>query len=31
MEQIKNLWLDGNRIYMRTTNGKVLSRPVKAC
>ena len=30
MEQIKNLWFDGNRIYMRTTNGKVFSRPLKA-
>lgn len=30
MEQIKNLWFDGNRIYMRATNGKVFSRPLKA-
>ena len=30
MEQIKNLWFDGNRIYMRATNGKVYSRPLKA-
>ena len=30
MEQIKNLWFAGNRIYMRTTNGKVYSRPLKA-
>ena len=30
MGQIKNLWFDGNRIYMRTTNGKVYSRPLKA-
>lgn len=30
MEQIKNLWFDGNRISMRTTNGKVYSRPLKA-
>lgn len=30
MEQIKNLWFDGNRIYMRATNGKVFSRTLKA-
>jgi len=30
MGKIKNLWFDGNRIYMRTTNGKVYSRPLKA-
>ena len=30
MEQIKNLWFDGNRIYMRTSEGRVLSRPLKA-
>ncbi len=30
MERIKNLWFDGNRIYMRSTEGKVLSRPLEA-
>lgn len=30
MEQIKNLWFDGDRIYMRSTEGRVLSRPLKA-
>lgn len=30
MEQIKNLWFDGNRIYMRSTEGRVLSRPLEA-
>ncbi len=30
MERIKNLWFDGNRIYMRTTDGRVLSRLLKA-
>ena len=30
MEKIKNLWFDRHRIYMRTTNGRVLSRPLEA-
>lgn len=30
MEQIKNLWFDADRIYMRSSEGKVLSRPLKA-
>ena len=30
METIKNLWLDGSRIYMRSSEGRVLSRPLKA-
>ncbi len=30
MERIKNLWFDGNRIYMRSTEGRVLSRPLEA-
>ena len=30
MEKIKNLWFDGNRIYMRSTEGRVLSRPLQA-
>ena len=30
MEKIKNLWFDGNRIYMRSTEGRVLSRPLEA-
>ena len=30
MEKIKNLWFDGNRIYMRSTEGRILSRPLKA-
>lgn len=30
MEKIKNLWFDKNRIYMRSTEGRVLSRPLKA-
>lgn len=30
MEKIKNLWFDGNRIYMRSTEGTVLSRPLEA-
>ena len=28
--QIKNLWFDADRIYMRSTEGRVLSRPLKA-
>ena len=30
MEQIKNIWFDGNRIYARLTGGSVLSRPLEA-
>ena len=30
MEKIKNLWFDGNRIYMRSTEDRVLSRPLEA-
>ena len=30
MERIKNLWFDGNRIYMRSSEGNVLSRPLEA-
>lgn len=30
METIKNLWFDGNRIYMRSSEGNVLSRPLEA-
>ena len=30
MEAIKNLWFDGNRIYVKTTEGRVLSRPLEA-
>ncbi len=30
MERIKNLWFDKNRIYMRSTEGNVLSRPLEA-
>lgn len=30
MEKIKNLWFDADRIYMRSTEGRVLSRPLKA-
>lgn len=30
METIKNLWFDGNRIYMRSNESRVLSRPLKA-
>ena len=30
MEKIKNLWFEGNRIYMRSTEGNVLSRPLEA-
>jgi hypothetical protein len=30
METIKNLWFDGSRIYMRSSEGRVLSRPLKA-
>jgi len=30
MERIKNVWFEGNRIYMKTTEGKVMSRPLEA-
>ena len=30
MEKIKNIWFDENRIYMKTTEGRVLSRPLEA-
>ena len=30
METIKNLWFDGSRIYMRSSEGRGLSRPLKA-
>lgn len=30
MEKIKNLWFDENRIYIRTTENRVLSRPLEA-
>ena len=30
MEKIKNLWFEGNRIFMRTTEGHLLSRPLEA-
>ena len=30
MEQIKNLWFDKNHIYIRTTDERILSRPLKA-
>ena len=30
MERIKNLWFDNNRIYMRTTDGQIMSRPLEA-
>ncbi len=30
METIKNIWFEANRIYMRTTEGNVLSRPLEA-
>lgn len=30
MERIKNLWSDGNRIYMRSSEGRILSCPLKA-
>lgn len=30
METIKNLWFEGNRIYMKTTEGRTLSRPLEA-
>lgn len=30
MEKINNLWFDENRIYIRTTENRVLSRPLEA-
>lgn len=30
MEKIKNLWFEGNRIFMRTTEGHLLNRPLEA-
>ena len=30
MEKIKNIWFDENRIYLRTTEGRVLSRTLEA-
>jgi hypothetical protein len=30
MEKIKNLWFEGNRIYMRSTENNVMSRPLEA-
>ena len=30
MEKIKSLWFDENRIYIRTTENRVLSRPLEA-
>lgn len=30
MEKIKNIWFDENRIFMRTTEGHVFSRPLEA-
>ena len=30
MEKIKNIWFDEKRIYMKTTEGRVLSRPLEA-
>ena len=30
MEKIKSLWFDDNRIYIRTTENRVLSRPLEA-
>lgn len=30
MEKIKNLWFDGHRIYMRSTDGRIFSRPLEA-
>lgn len=29
-EKIKNIWFDDKRIYMKTTEGRVLSRPLEA-
>ena len=30
MEKIKNIWFDEKRIYMKTTDGRVLCRPLEA-
>lgn len=30
MEKIKNIWFDDKRIYMKTTDGSILSRPLEA-
>ena len=30
MEKIKNLWFEGSRIYIRSTEGRVFSRPLEA-
>ena len=30
MEAIKNVWFEGNRIYVKTTEGRLLSRPLEA-
>ena len=30
MEKIKNIWFDNNRIFMRTVEGKIFSRPLEA-
>ena len=30
MEKIKNIWFDNNRIYMRSTENSILSRPLEA-
>ena len=30
MEKIKNIWFDESRIYMKTTEGRDLSRPLEA-
>lgn len=30
MEKIKNIWFDEKRIYTKTTEGRVLSRPLEA-
>ena len=30
METIKNLWFEGNRIYIKTTDDRILSRPLEA-
>ena len=30
MEAIKNLWFEGNRFYVKTTEARLLSRPLEA-
>lgn len=30
MEKIKNIWFDNKRIYLKTTEGRILSRPLEA-